>query len=121
MICAAADAAAQSAVAHAAAGHRKQERAARGRAGELAQQCGNPLTPALEKVLNPLPLTGREREVAIMVSTGLSNKDIAERLSISVRTVEGHIYRACIKLDVEDRTMLAQAVAASRIGADESQ
>ena len=116
MVCAAADAAAQSAVAQAAAGKRKAELAARARAAELAQRCGNPLTPALERVVNPLPLTGREREVAIMVATGLSNKDIAERLSISVRTVEGHIYRACIKLDVEDRTMLAQAVAASRIG-----
>ena len=120
MTSAAADAAAQSAIAHGGTGNRKQELAARGRAGELAQRSGSALTPALEKVLNPLPLTGREREVAIMVSSGLSNKDIAVRLSISVRTVEGHIYRACIKLDVEDRTMLAQAVAASRIGTEES-
>jgi DNA-binding NarL/FixJ family response regulator len=38
----------------------------------------------------------RERE-------GLTNREIAERLTVSVRTVEGHVYRACIKLDVTDR------------------
>ena len=35
-----------------------------------------------------------------MASEGMTNKAIAERLSVSVRTVEGHIYRACMKLDV---------------------
>jgi DNA-binding CsgD family transcriptional regulator len=65
-----------------------------------------------------LPLTGREREVAVMVAAGLTNKAIAERLSISIRTVEGHIYHACTKLDVPDRTMLAHAVAAATSGGD---
>jgi DNA-binding CsgD family transcriptional regulator len=113
MICAAADAAAQAAVAFVARNNRRGELTAKERAAELARQCGEPSTPALEKVLRPLPLTGREREVAVMVAAGLTNKAIAERLSISVRTVEGHIYRGCIKLDVADRTMLALAVAAA--------
>ncbi|MDT7761965.1 MAG: hypothetical protein QOC63_1385, partial [Mycobacterium sp.] len=39
---------------------------------------------------------------------------IAERLSVSVRTVEGHIYRACMKLDVSDRTQLAEVIASSK-------
>jgi DNA-binding CsgD family transcriptional regulator len=65
-------------------------------------------------VLNPLPLTGRELEIAIMVSEGMTNKAIAERLSVSVRTVEGHIYRACMKIDVPDRTMLAEVVASAK-------
>jgi DNA-binding CsgD family transcriptional regulator len=65
-------------------------------------------------VLNPLPLTGRELEIAVMVSEGMTNKAIAERLSVSVRTVEGHIYRACMKLDVVDRTLLAEVVASSK-------
>ena len=52
-----------------------------------------------------------------MVAAGLTNKAIAERLSISIRTVEGHIYHACTKLDVPDRTMLAHAVAAATSGA----
>jgi DNA-binding NarL/FixJ family response regulator len=37
----------------------------------------------------------------------LSNKQIADRLFVSVRTVEGHIYRACTRLGVTDRTALA--------------
>jgi len=61
-----------------------------------------------------LPLTGRELEIAIMASEGMTNKAIAERLSVSVRTVEGHIYRACMKLDVPDRTMLAEVVASTK-------
>ena len=43
-----------------------------------------------------------------MVTAGLSNRQIADRLVVSVRTVEGHIYRACTKLDVSDRTELAE-------------
>nr|MDT0525723.1 helix-turn-helix transcriptional regulator [Streptomyces sp. DSM 41633] len=57
-----------------------------------------------------LPVTAREREVAGLVAQGLSNRDIAERLTVSVRTVEGHIYRACIKLGVADRDELAKIV-----------
>ena len=41
------------------------------------------------------------------MAAGLSNKEIAERLTVSVRTVEGHLYRACTKLDVPDREALA--------------
>jgi DNA-binding NarL/FixJ family response regulator len=114
----AADAAAQAAMAFNASGDRKGELKARAHAAELARQCGEPSTPALESVLRPLPLTGREREVAVMVAAGLTNKAIAERLSISIRTVEGHIYHACTKLDVPDRTMLAHAVAAATSGGD---
>ncbi|CQD20895.1 transcriptional regulator [Mycolicibacterium conceptionense] len=40
----------------------------------------------------------------------MSNRDIAERLTVSVRTVEGHIYRACIKLGVADRDELAKII-----------
>jgi DNA-binding NarL/FixJ family response regulator len=108
---AAADAAAQAAKAFAARHERKGEVQAIALAAELA---GGAQTPALDQVLNPLPLTGREREIAVMVSEGMTNKAIAERLSVSVRTVEGHIYRACMKLDVADRTLLAEVVASAK-------
>jgi len=111
MKCAAADAAAQAAKVFAARHERKGEVEAMARAAELA---GGASTPALDQVLNPLPLTGRELEIAIMASEGMTNKAIAERLSVSVRTVEGHIYRACMKLDVPDRTMLAEVVASTK-------
>ena len=55
-------------------------------------------------------MTSREREIASLIAAGLSNREIAERLTVSVRTVEGHIYRASIKLDVTDRDELAKIV-----------
>jgi DNA-binding CsgD family transcriptional regulator len=119
MNCAAADASAQASMAHKANNDRKSELRSRARAASLAQQCRGASTPALEQALSPLPLTGREREIAVMVSEGMTNKAIAERLCVSVRTVEGHIYHACTKLDVPDRMTLAHAVAAATSG-DES-
>ena len=55
-------------------------------------------------------LTPREREIANLVAAGLSNSAIAERLYLSARTVEGHIYRACAKLDLASRDELAALV-----------
>ncbi|AZG47086.1 HTH-type transcriptional regulator MalT [Gordonia insulae] len=72
-------------------------------AHRLATDCGGLVTPALTSIDDPLPLTPREREIANLVAAGLSNREIGERLTLSTRTVEGHIYRACIKLDVTDR------------------
>lgn len=111
----AADAASQAAVLHGGAGKRGPELKSKNRAAELAQRCDSPSTPALNRVLNPLPLTERELEIGVMVAEGLSNKAIADRLQVSVRTVEGHIYRSCTKLDVPDRAMLAAAITATRV------
>ncbi|MBS1695069.1 MAG: AAA family ATPase [Actinobacteria bacterium] len=108
---AAADAAAQAAVLHTAAGRHAEGLRARNRAERWAAECGSPSTPALERALTPLPLTGSERKIAVLVADGLTNKAIAERLSVSVRTVEGHIYRACTKLGLADRASLASAIA----------
>jgi DNA-binding NarL/FixJ family response regulator len=49
-------------------------------------------------------LTGREREVLILISKGENNKDIAHSLNISEKTVKNHITSIFRKLDVEDRT-----------------
>ena len=43
----------------------------------------------------------REQQTATMVSWGRTNRQIAEDLVMSVRTVEGHVYRACTKLGLE--------------------
>ena len=67
-------------------------------------------TPALAIAVRPLPLTAREREIVGLAARGLSNKDIAERLTVSVRTVEGHLYRAGHKLGVSERTALADVL-----------
>jgi DNA-binding CsgD family transcriptional regulator len=50
----------------------------------------------LQQVQMPV-LSTREREVATLVADGLTTKEIATRLGLSARTVEGHISRALQK------------------------
>ncbi|MCW2630833.1 LuxR C-terminal-related transcriptional regulator [Mycobacterium sp.] len=106
----AADAAAQAAAAYQAAGDRRHAGEASGTAHRLAATCGGLRTPALQLTGGPLPLTVREREMANLVAAGLNNRDIADRLTVSVRTVEGHLYRACTKCDCTDRDQLAALI-----------
>ena len=94
--------AAVDAAAHAAMAYRRRDLrgsalASVTRAEALGAQCGGADTPALRQAREPLPLTDREREIVMLIGGGLSNRDIAARLSLSVRTVEGHIYKAMIK------------------------
>ena len=110
----AADAAAQAAFAFQACDDRRRAVEAAAVAHRLAAECGGIRTPALEVAAHPLPLTMREREIANLVAAGLSNKEIADRLVVSVRTVEGHLYRACIKLDISDREQLAATIRGNR-------
>ncbi|WP_314410984.1 response regulator transcription factor [Streptomyces sp. DSM 40484] len=59
-------------------------------------------------------LTSREREVTVLVTRGLTNDAIAERLFISPLTVKTHVNRAMSKMHVRDRAQLV--VAALRAG-----
>lgn len=52
-------------------------------------------------------LTASERRVAKLVASGLSNKEVASRLVVTVRTVEAHLTKVYDKLGVESRTALA--------------
>jgi DNA-binding CsgD family transcriptional regulator len=52
-------------------------------------------------------LTAREREVAALVASGLSNKQIGEKLVISERTAEGHVERILGKLGFRSRAQIA--------------
>src|SRR5262252_6404643 len=56
------------------------------------------------------PLSGRERQIAMLAANGMASKDIAERLFLSVRTVSNHLQHAYIKLGVSGRAALAEAV-----------
>jgi two-component system, NarL family, nitrate/nitrite response regulator NarL len=63
-------------------------------------------------------LTAREREVVQLIDQGMSNKEIARRLSIEVRTVKNHVHNILQKLQVSRRGEAAALVrvAASRHG-----
>jgi predicted ATPase/DNA-binding CsgD family transcriptional regulator len=52
------------------------------------------------------PLTSRENEIAALVAQGLSNREIAERLVISKRTVDAHVEHIFGKLGVSSRVQL---------------
>ena len=58
----------------------------------------------------PALLSAREREIAELVSTGMTNTAIAERLFLSVRTVESHLRQVYRKLDVPNRAALTRAL-----------
>jgi predicted ATPase/DNA-binding CsgD family transcriptional regulator len=52
-------------------------------------------------------LTRREREIAVLVASGLSNREIASRLVISKRTVDAHVEHIFAKLEISSRVKLA--------------
>lgn len=106
---AAGDAAAQAADVHRRQGRQGSALSAAAMAERLSQVSGA-WTPALATAVRPLPLTAREREIAVLAARGLSNRAIADHLTVSVRTVEGHLYRIGQKLDIRDRTALADVV-----------
>jgi ATP/maltotriose-dependent transcriptional regulator MalT len=112
----AADAAAQAAREHARAGHRGKELESSTRAHWLASQ-GEIRTPAVAAAARPLPITDREREIAMLVEAGWSNREVADRLFVSVRTVEGHLYRIFAKLGIDDRDQLIHLLSLDRSGA----
>jgi two-component system, NarL family, nitrate/nitrite response regulator NarL len=60
-------------------------------------------------------LTAREREILELVDEGLSNKEIARRLSIEVRTVKNHVHNILEKLQVNRRGEAAARVRAARV------
>ncbi|MDX3659672.1 response regulator transcription factor [Streptomyces sp. ID05-26A] len=55
-------------------------------------------------------LTRREREVLSLIATGDSNRDIATRLTVTVRTVKYHVSNILMKLDLRDRRQVMTLV-----------
>jgi DNA-binding CsgD family transcriptional regulator len=107
------------------AGHRRAAREPLGEGLELADRCGSvvetdramaelratgarPRRPALRGVD---ALSPQERRVASMAGDGLSNREIAEALFLTRRTVEMHLTGAYRKLDVSGREELPGALA----------
>ena len=106
---AAADAAAQAANAHRRADRRGSALSSGARASSLAARCGA-VSPALTTAAVPLPFTRREHEIARMLARGMTNRAIADAMTLSLRTVQGHVYQACAKAGVTSRTDLAALI-----------
>jgi DNA-binding NarL/FixJ family response regulator len=54
-------------------------------------------------------LTRREREVVVLVSYGLSNKEVAQRLKLTESTIKTHLHNIYRKLGIGKRTALVAA------------
>ncbi len=87
------------------AGDSRRARAAQERLDRLVLSIPMmPLVPQSERVR----LTQRELQVAKLASRGLGNRAIAEKMGVSVRTVEGHLYQVFDKLGISSRKELMQ-------------
>jgi DNA-binding NarL/FixJ family response regulator len=87
-----------------AAGRQDSARRSLARARELHVPDQGLPVPAVEGLDGaPADLTPRETQLVELARLGLGNAEIADRLVLSVRTVESHIYRAMQKLGVSDR------------------
>ena len=62
------------------------------------------------------PLTEREREIALLVAAGRTNREIAEQLVLSTRTIEAHLRNVYGKLGVRSRVELTRALASGGAG-----
>ncbi len=65
------------------------------------------LTRHLAEAAEPISLTRREWDVAELVAQGLTNREIAERLFLSERTVENHVQHILTKLNLSNRSQVA--------------
>ena len=90
--------------------------ARRCRADSLAERARTELRaagarPRQAALSGPRSLTVSERRVAEMAAQGQSNREIAQALFVSLRTVETHLTHAFQKLEIDSRTKLAEALA----------
>ncbi len=93
-----------------------QEGMALDREGAVALAIGKSAVRAVPRTATKSadPLGKREREVALLIADGLSNKEIASRLFLSERTVETHVYNILNKLGFNSRVNIASWVSIGR-------
>jgi DNA-binding CsgD family transcriptional regulator len=114
----AAEAAGAAARAHQAQGRAGPANAAQLRLAAFLDACPGARTPLLRinAADTGTALTRREREIALMASSGLSSTAIAAKLNLSVRTVSNHLGRIYAKLGVTGRRELAARLDLARPG-----
>lgn len=62
-----------------------------------------------ETIQDPAPLTEREEQVLVLIGQGLPNRLIAERLMLSIHTVDSHVRNISAKLGVKGRELVQKA------------
>jgi DNA-binding NarL/FixJ family response regulator len=87
---------------------------------DLAINCADAIAAADTTEPENVPLTAREVEVARLVGRGMSNKEIAAALVVSVRTAEAHITNVLSKLGLHSRAQLAVWAVEHRLVADDA-
>jgi DNA-binding CsgD family transcriptional regulator/tetratricopeptide (TPR) repeat protein len=97
-------------------GLQRRAAAAAVRAGRLAEACEGAHTPGLATGNDADPLSAREHEVALLASSGLTSRAIADRLFVSKRTVDNHLQSIYTKLGVAGRHQLADRLGPSPSG-----
>lgn len=80
------------------------------RSNEIAAACQGARTPGLLAPEAVGPLSPREREIALLAARGVPSREIAEKLFLSVRTVNNHLQSVYSKLGVSARAELADAL-----------
>ncbi|MDQ3678366.1 MAG: LuxR C-terminal-related transcriptional regulator [Actinomycetota bacterium] len=107
------------------AGHRREARETLREALDLADRCGalrladrardelvaTGARPRRLALRGRDALTPSERRVADLATAGLGNRDIAQALFVTVRTIDGHLTNAYMKLEISSRDQLAAALA----------
>jgi DNA-binding CsgD family transcriptional regulator len=106
----AAEAASEAAQAFQRRGDRRAAASLGGRATALVSSCEGAQTPALRTPVMVVPLTARERDIATLAAQGASSQEIADRLFLSVRTVNNHLQSVYSKLGISGRRQLASAL-----------
>lgn len=84
------------------------------RAAQELRATGKSRTPAADR--HRVDLTPQEQQIALLAASGLSNKEIGQRLSVSPRTVGGHLYRLFPKLGITSRAALRDALDSFSVG-----
>ncbi|MFF5110485.1 LuxR C-terminal-related transcriptional regulator [Streptosporangium sp. NPDC000509] len=97
------------AFAHAALVHddRRASQSSRNRAAALAGTCQGARSSALVNLALP-KLTARQRQIVSLAAAGLTNRQIAEQLTVSIRTVANHLCDAYARLGSSDRADLGR-------------
>jgi non-specific serine/threonine protein kinase len=73
----------------------------------VALALGRSAPARVERPPRPGGLTGRETQIVLDIARGLTNRQIAERLGISERTVDAHVQNIRNKLGMEKRAQIA--------------